>query len=123
MSVRLDRVALTDRLVTAGFGYDDADGFVSRLPDARVAPDLAWHDREAQWFAAGPPSTWDAARRNEATQHYLVGHGVDPVWLMTTYGRGVPAPQQTPPSRTGTYVAGLAFIALIGAVAWSAGRR
>jgi hypothetical protein len=89
MSVRLDRVALTDRLVTAGFGYDDADGFVSRLPDARVAPDLAWHDREAQWFAAGPPSTWDAARRNEATQHYLVGHGVDPVWLMTTYGRRV----------------------------------
>ena len=125
MNTRLDRVALTDRLITAGFPDADAAAWVARLPDAQVAPELAWHDREARWFAAGPPASWTPAQRAEATDHYLRAHFVDPVWMLTTYGRqqalGTPPP--LPKSNTGVVVAGLAFVGLVGFAAWVAGRK
>ena len=71
---RLNRVALTERLVAVGFPYEDAFSWVTRLPDEQVTHELLWHDREAQWFAAGPPASWSPAQKAEANDHYLRAH-------------------------------------------------
>lgn len=122
---RLDRIALTERLVAVGFPYEDAFAWVTRVPDDQVAHELAWHDREARWFAAGPPASWSPAQRAEANDHYLRAHFVDPVWMLTTYGRqrALDAPPPPPRSNTGVVVAGLAFVGLVGFAAWVAGRK
>lgn len=125
MNDRLNRIALTERLVAVGFPYEDAFAWVARLPDDQVAPELAWHDREARWFAAGPPASWTPAQRAEANDHYLHVHFVDPVWMLTTYGRqqALQAPPAPPKSNTGVVVAGIAFVGIVGLAAWIAGRK
>lgn len=123
-----ERRTLAGLLAARGFNLDDADGFVARCDDARVTRELAWHDREQSWFNAGPTSTWTPAQRAEANNHYLVDHGVDPVWMITTYGRegvqgsaeGSAAPTT---SKTGIVLLGGAFVALVGLLAWSAGQK
>lgn len=122
---RLNRVALTERLATVGFPYEDARAWVARLPDEQVSHELLWHDREAQWFAAGPPASWSPAQKAEANDHYLRAHFVDPVWMLTTYGRqqALDAPPPPPKSNTGVVVAGLAFVGIVGLAAWIAGRK
>jgi hypothetical protein len=55
----------------------------------------------------------------------LRAHFVDPVWMLTTYGRqqALEAPPAPPKSNTGVVVAGVAFVALVGFAAWVAGRK
>ena len=119
------RSTLTAILTARGFGVDDATAYVARLNDAQATADLAWHDREQTWLDAGPYSGWSTAQRQAVNAHYLGDpHYVDPMYLLTTYpGERPQAPQETPKSNTGVVVAGLAFVALVGAAAWAAGRK
>lgn len=123
-----DRRTLAGLLAARGFNLADADGFVARLDDARVSRELAWHDREQAWHNAGPASTWTTAQRAEVNQHYLVDHGVDPMWLITHYWRdGVQGTAEgsasASPGKAGVVMLGAAFVGLVGLWAWHAGQR
>ena len=134
VSSRIKRMEDADQLRVVAVSDFAAHGFnflmrvmveVDGRPASQVAHELAWHDREARWFAAGPPASWSPAQRAEASDHYLRAHFVDPVWMLTTYGRqqALEAPPAPPKSNTGVVVAGVAFVALVGFAAWVAGRK
>ena len=113
MSERSDLAAL---LEARGFAPGDAGPFVQRLSAADVASELRWHRWEE--------SDWPADVKAAISQHYLnPPHSLTAQSLLALYSRNTPlrSPPSTEPSTT-EILAGLAFIAVAGAVAWRLGK-
>ena len=122
MSERSDLAAL---LEARGFAPGDAGPFVQRLSAADVASELRWHRWEESWWGSGVPmSDWPADVKAAISQHYLnPPHSLTAQSLLALYSRNTPlrSPPSTGPSTT-EILAGLAFIAVAGAVAWRLGK-
>ena len=117
------RATLAGLLAAVGFPSDDTQRFVARLTDDQVVNELRWHDHERAMLDATPYSRWSPADRQAVNAHYLNVHFVDPVFMLTTYPGERPAEAPTPPASGGAWVAGVAFVLLIGGAAWVAGRK
>lgn len=119
------RAELVALLVARGFSPADSQAFAARLSDAQVAEDLRWHQWEAQHYAAGPPSSWSTAVRQQINAHYLgPAHRLAGFDLMAMQAANLPA-RQAPatPSGAGVAILGTLLVLTGAAVAYTLARR